>query len=178
MRMYAHWGMGFYMLDAEYYRRQCARLREENEELLEEVLQLREQCGTYAKTCDLPEQRAMAILGVTPGAAKMICRLLDASPKTLAPETLLNHIQSRGSLETIKVYVSRTRKVLAKIGLPSAIQNIRGRGYRINEVNAQAMRILLAIAEAPKTEKSEDPVNNPAILLVQDSTQQNQRAVG
>lgn len=141
------------MLDAEFYRRQCARLRKENEELFEELMQLREQCESYARACDTPEQRAVAVLGLTPSAAKMLCRLLEASPKTVAPECLLAHVGSRhGGIDTIKVYICRARKALERMGFDSPIQSIRGHGYRITEANAHSMRIALALSNAPRME--------------------------
>ena len=166
------------MLDAEFYRKQCARLRMENEELFEEVMQLREQCGAYAKTCDLPEQRAIATLGITPGAAKMLCRLLDAAPKTIAPECLLSHIGSRGSLETIKVYICRARKAIERLGVADPIRSVRGHGYHITEADAQSIRILLAIGDSATTEKPEDSINDLHTFEVQTHAQEKKRAVG
>ncbi len=162
------------MLDAEFYRRQCVRLREESEELLETVRQLRIERDVYAQMCDTPMRRAVEILGISPFAAKVLCRLMDAAPKAVAVECLMAHIGSV-SPSAIKVYVARTRAALRGLGCFVRIRSVYGHGYYMSPEHAQEVRILL---DLPQAANSEDHVNRSAILSVQDSTPQKQRAVG
>jgi DNA-binding response OmpR family regulator len=162
------------MLDAEFYRRQCARLREESEELLETVRQLRIERDAYAQLCDTPMRRAMETLNLSPFAAKLLCRLIESSPKAIVTECLMAHLGGV-SLPSIKVYVSRIRSALRSMGCQARIWNVYGTGYYMGEADAQEVRILL---ELPQTEKSEDSVNQLAIIAVPDSVLEKQRAVG
>lgn len=162
------------MLDAEFYRRQCARLREETEELLETVRQLRIERDAYAQMCDTPMRRAVEILGISPYAAKVLCRLMDAAPKAVAVECLMTHTGSV-SINAIKVYVARTRAALRGLDCPARLRNEYGHGYYMSEADAHEVRILLDLAQ---TENNEDPVNLKGIFTDQNPAQEKQRAVG
>lgn len=162
------------MLDAEFYRRQCVRLREESEELLETVRQLRIERDAYAQMCDTPMRRAVEILGISPFAAKVLCRLMDAAPKAVPTECLMTHVGSV-SPNSIKVYVARTRAALRGLGCFVRLRSVYGHGYYMNPEDAHEVRILL---DLPQTEKNEDPVNLSAILNAQNPIQEKQRAVG
>lgn len=161
------------MLDAEFYRKQCARLREESEELLETVRQLRIERDAYAQMCDTPMRRAVEVLGISPYAAKVLCRLMDAAPKAVAVECLMTHVGS-ASPNAIKVYVARTRAALRGLECHARLRSIYGFGYYITEADAQEVRILL---DLPQT-GNEQYGNLSAILNAQNSTQEKQRAVG
>lgn len=151
------WEWGSIMLDAEFYRRQCARLREENEELVDEVKSLRAERDAYAYQCDSPQVRVARRLEVTPAAARVLCRLLDSAPRVVSRDCLLAHLDSpRGSDELVKVYITRLRKAFEHRSMALSILNVWGQGYRITVEDADAMRIFLSV---PKSENDEDHVN-------------------
>lgn len=158
------------MLDAEFYRKQCARLREESEELLETVRQLRVERDTLQRLCNTPIRQAMETLKVSPGAAKVLCRLIDAAPKALTAEVLLTHIGGVNS-DCIKVYISRVRSKLRSMGCTAKIRNVYRIGYYLSEADAHEVRMLL-------DEKNEGDVNLSATLNLQTSAQEKQRAAG
>ena len=153
------------MLDAEFYRKQCARLREESEELLETVRQLRIERDTLQKLCNTPVRQAMETLKITPAQAKVLCRLIDAAPKAMTVETLLSHIGGINS-DCIKVYITRVRSKLRGLGCTANIRNVYGIGYYLSEADAHEVRMLL-----------EGPVNHSILFDGHDSAEE-QRAVG
>ena len=153
------------MLDAEFYRKQCARLREESEELLETVRQLRIERDTLAKQCDTPMRRVMVGLGVSPAAAKVFCKILDSAPKAIPTEMLRIHVDA-ADVDCIKVYVSRVRSRLRSLGCLATIRNVYKTGYYLTEADAHEVRMLLG-----------EPVYYSTLLDAQDAAQE-QRAVG
>lgn len=129
------------MLDAEFYRGQCARLRKENEELLAELDLAQEKLEHYETRRSKGAELARA-LRIPKTMGHVLAVLIENAPRIVNTYDLLPP-GSRARLgdrsKIMAVYISKLRKVLRLKGFDGKVENLWGVGYSLDAQTAHTI---------------------------------------